>query len=136
MARSKKTAGELEPTIDDERDDPAAQASALDAGIEDGPDDDEALLDDVRDVAASMPVTAESRESARRLVALLLEKEMLALHASPPSAALLDAIARALDWPGPPSRQASLLSSALVDSDDVDELFVGDEVLVEILKRW
>ena len=39
-------------------------------------------------------------------------------------------------WPGPVAQRASKLSIAIVDSEDVDELFIDDETLAELLKRW
>ena len=33
-------------------------------------------------------------------------------------------------------QKATKLSDTLVDSDDVDDFFLDDETLIEILKRW
>lgn len=145
VARAKKTANEFLSTADDERvedaglpvvDGDGRDEDELDDESGDESGDDPDLLEDLSAIAASIPVSAEGRESARRLIDLLVEKELLALYETGASAKLLESVARALEWPGPPSRQASMLSNALVESDDVDELFVDDEMLTEILKRW
>jgi hypothetical protein len=94
------------------------------------------IADEDDELPEEVPATAEGKASAVRLLDLLVEKKALALHVAKPSAALVEAVARALEWPGPAARKASMLSDAIVDSDDVDELFVDDETLAEILKRW
>ena len=119
----KKSDDEVEPTADPED---RLEGGALgrdpdaldDAGLDD--DDDDGALEDV-------PATAEGKASAIRLIDLLLEKKALALHVAKPSTALVEAVARALEWPGPVNRRANKLSDAIVDSDDVDELFVDDD---------
>jgi hypothetical protein len=118
VASAKKTVEEFDPT-GDEPIEPEADIA----------DEDDELPEEV-------PATAEGKASAVRLLDLLLEKKALALHVAKPSASLIEAVARALEWPGPAGRKASMLSDAIVDSDDVDELFVDDDTLTEILKRW
>lgn len=131
MARAKKTEEEVEPTADPadrlERDNLEGDLDDEDAVGDEG-DDDEVLED--------IPATAEGKASAARLIDLLVEKKGLALHVAKPSPKLIDAVARALEWPGPINKRASRLSDAIVDSDDVDELFVDDDTLEQILKRW
>lgn len=130
MPRAKKTEEEIVPTPDA---DEALEKDELDEGdapdLADDDDDDDDLVEDV-------PATAEGKASAARLIDLLVEKKALALHVPKPSAALIESVARALEWPGPIGKRANKLSDAIVDSDDVDELFVDDETLGEILKRW
>lgn len=133
MARAKKNHDELEPGQDLD-DGPLEPADARDDSDEDDDDLDEEHDEDKG--AFDAPATPAARASAARLVELLVEKKALALHVAKPSAKLLEALARVLDWPGPVARRASKLSEALLDSDDVDELFVDDETLTEILKRW
>ncbi len=126
----KKSDDEVEPTADpQDRLQEAAPAGDLDADLDDDDDDDDGALEDV-------PATAEGKASALRLIDLLLEKKALALHVAKPSTGLIEAVARALEWPGPVNRRANKLSDAIVDSEDVDELFVDDDTLGEILKRW
>lgn len=127
----KKSDDEVEPTADPEDRLQLALARGEgdpDADLDDEDDDDDALED--------VPATAEGKASALRLIDLLVEKKALALHVEKPSTALIEAVARALEWPGPVNRRANKLSDAIVDSDDVDELFVDDDTLGEILKRW
>ena len=131
MVRAKKTEDEVEPTAD--------PADRLERDNLDGELDDEADLEDEGDddeVLEEVAATAEGKASAARLLDLLVEKKGLALHAAKPSPKLIDAVARALEWPGPINKRASKLSDAIVDSDDVDELFVDDDTLEQILKRW
>lgn len=128
--RAKKTDDEVEPTADPaDRVEQSAPVGAPDADLEDVDDDDDDELEEV-------PATAEGKASAARLLDLLLEKKALALHVAKPSAKLIEVVAQAIEWPGPVNKRASKLSDAIVDSDDVDELFVDDETLGEILKRW
>lgn len=131
MVRAKKTEDEVEPTAD--------PADRLERDNLDGELDDEADLEDEGDddeVLEEVAATAEGKASAARLLDLLVEKKGLALHSAKPSPKLIDAVARALEWPGPINKRASKLSDAIVDSDDVDELFVDDDTLEQILKRW
>lgn len=95
------------------------------------PDDDQDD-GDVEEIAA----TAEGRASAARLIELLVEKKALALHAKKPGSALLEKVGRILESPGPVKSRAARLSEVIVDSDDVDDLFIDDETLIELLKRW
>lgn len=82
--------------------------------------------------------SAEGKASALRLVDLLLEKGGMALSTKnkKPGPKLIESIAKILEAPGSLSARASKLSETMVDSEDVDDLFVEDEVLAEILKRW
>ncbi len=109
-------------TEDDELDDDVDAIAAED-------DDDDVELDDV-------PATAAGKASAARLIDLLVEKKALALHAKKPGPALIEAAARVLDSPLPAKMKAAKLSDAIVDSDDVDEFFIDDETMIELLKRW
>lgn len=131
MARAKKTDDEVEPTADPA--DPGIEREGADPDLDDDDladeDDDDIELDDI-------PATAEGKASAARLIDLLVEKKGLALLVAKPSPKLIDTVARALEWPGPIAKRASKLSDAIVDSDDVDDLFVDDDTLAEILKRW
>lgn len=124
MPKSKKS-DELEEDLDRKEEDPDA---ALDEE-EDEDESDDAELEDV-------PATAAGRASAQRLLDLMVEKKALALHADKPGKELVEAVARAIEWPGPIVQRANKLSNAIVDSDDVDELFVDDDTLIELLKRW
>ena len=99
-------------------------------------DDDELDDEDEDGEAEDVPATAVGKASAQRLLDLMVEKKALALHAGKPGKDLIEAVARAIEWPGPVAQRASKLSNAIVDSDDVDELFVDDDTLVELLKRW
>ena len=127
----KKSDDEVEPTADPE--------DRLQLALVRGEGDPDAELDEddeEDDALEDVPATAEGKASALRLIDLLVEKKALALHVAKPSTALIEAVARALEWPGPVNRRANKLSDAIVDSDDVDELFVDDDTLGEILKRW
>lgn len=103
-------------------------------------DEDEDDLDDDDDEASPFKVeaSAEGKASALRLVELLVEKGGMALATKnkKPGPKLIESIAKILEAPGSLSARASKLSDTIVDSEDVDDLFVEDEVLAEILKRW
>jgi hypothetical protein len=118
------------PKSEEEDDD--LEGKDADAGLEDDDLDDE----DEEGEAEDVPATAAGKASAQRLLDLMVEKKALALHATKPGKDLIEAVARAIEWPGPVAQRASKLSNAIVDSDDVDELFVDDETLMELLKRW
>jgi hypothetical protein len=120
-------------TKSDEKD----ELKDADAGLEEdeldeGEDDDE----DEDGEAEDVPATAQGKASAQRLLDLMVEKKALALHAAKPGKDLIENVARAIEWPGPIAQRASKLSNAIVDSEDVDELFCDDETLMELLKRW
>ncbi len=102
-----------------------------DAATEDEPDEDD---DDAE--GEEVPATAAGKASALRLLELMVEKKALALHAAKPGKDLIEAVARAIEWPGPVAQRANKLSNAIVDSEDVDELFIDDDTLGELLKRW
>ena len=114
----------------DEKDDKLADAE-LDED-DDLDEDDEEDEEEGEDV----PATAGGKASAVRLLDLMLEKKALALHKGKPGADLIEAVARAIEWPGPVAQRANKLSNAIVDSEDVDELFIDDDTLAELLKRW
>lgn len=99
-------------------------------------DEDEGLDEDEEGEGEDVPATAVGRASAQRLIDLMIEKKALALHAGKPGKDLIEAVARAIEWPGPLAQRAGKLSNAIVDSEDVDELFIDDETLAELLKRW
>jgi len=124
VPKSKKS-DELEEDLDPKDEGP-------DAALDDEDDEDEGGEDELEDV----PATAAGRASAQRLLDLMVEKKALALHADKPGKDLVEAVARAIEWPGPIVQRANKLSNAIVDSDDVDELFVDDDTLIELLKRW
>ena len=96
----------------------------------------EVLDEDSEDDLAEEEISAESKASALRLITLLMEKKALQLHADKPNPGLIEAVARVLDWPGPPARKATKMSETIVDHEEVDDLFVDDDTLAEILKRW
>jgi hypothetical protein len=104
----------------------------------DAPPEDEDLDEDDEDGddAEDVPATAAGKASAVRLLDLMVEKKALALHAPKPGKDLIEAVAKAIEWPGPVAQRANKLSNAIVDSEDVDELFIDDETLGELLKRW
>lgn len=104
---------------------------ALDGDLADEEDDAE----DDGDVI-DVPASAAGKASAQRLLDLLAEKGALQLHAKKVGPKLIEAVAKILESPGPTASRATRLSDTIVDSDDVDELFVDDNTLVEILKRW
>lgn len=104
--------------------------------LEDGVDAIAAEEDDDDIELEEIPATAAGKASAARLIDLLVEKKALALHAKKPGAALIEATARVLESPLPMKVKAGRLSDAIVDSDDVDELFIDDETMTELLKRW
>lgn len=120
--KNDETDDELEP---DETD-------AADDELEDEPEDES----DDDGEAEDVPATAAGKASAVRLLDLMVEKKALALHVAKPGKALIEAVARAIEWPGPVAARAQRLSDAIVDSEDVDELFVDDETMIELLKRW
>jgi hypothetical protein len=99
-------------------------------------EDEDGLDDEDEGEGEDVPATAAGKASAQRLVDLMVEKKALALHAAKPGKDLIEAVARAIEWPGPIAQRASKLSNAIVDSEDVDELFIDDETLAELLKRW
>jgi hypothetical protein len=125
VPKAKKEAPEeeLPPLVaEDELDD------GPDAAIEEDEDDEADPID--------VPASAAGKASALRLLDMLVEKEALALSAKKPGPSLIEAVAKVLESPGSLSARATKLSDAIVDSEDVDDLFVDDDVLVEILKRW
>lgn len=136
MPKAKKEAPAAAPAEDllpleaaeDELDDPDLE------GDDDLAEDDE---DDDSD-PVEIPASAAGKVSALQLIDLLVEKGGLALASKgkKPGPQLIDAIAKILEAPGSLSARASKLSEAIVDSEDVDDLFVDDDVLAEILKRW
>jgi len=99
-------------------------------------DDDDLDDEDDEGEGEDVPASAVGRASAQRLIDLMVEKKALALHAAKPGKELIEAVARAIEWPGPIGQRANKLSNAIVDSEDVDELFIDDETLGELLKRW
>jgi hypothetical protein len=107
----------------------------LDESLELGDDDDE---DDDDDEPLEIPASPQGKASALRLIDLLVEKGGLAManKTKRPGAELIDAVAKILEAPGSLSARASKLSEAIVESEEVDDLFVDDDVLAEILKRW
>jgi hypothetical protein len=124
---------------DDEKDDVKLEAeSELDAEEADElsavPAEDQADDDDAEEL--DVPATAAGKASAARLLDLLVEKKALALHAKKPGTELIEAVGRVLESPLPIKARANKLSDAIVDSEDVDELFLDDETLIELLKRW
>lgn len=92
--------------------------------------------DEGEELDEEAPASAAGRASASRLLELLIEKKVLALHAKKPGNELVEKVARVLESPAALKARASRLSDAIVDSDDVDELFIDDETLIELLKRW
>lgn len=110
---------------------PLEEDEPLDGDIADEEDD----ADDDGDVI-DVPASAAGKASAQRLLDLLAEKGALQLHAKKVGPKLIEDVAKILESPGPTSTRATRLSDTIVDSDDVDELFVDDNTLVEILKRW
>lgn len=92
-------------------------------------DDDEVDLEEV-------PASAAGKASAARLLDLLVEKKALALHVKKASNALIEGVARVLESPLPVKQKATKLTDTIVDSDDVDDFFLDDETLIELLKRW
>jgi hypothetical protein len=110
--------------------------------LEEGDDDD----DDAADPAAEededdvdledVPATAAGKASAARLLDLLLEKKALQLHVKKAGPALIESVAKVLESPLALKARATKLSDVIVDSEDVDELFLDDETLIELLKRW
>jgi len=127
---------EVEETETEDLDgvDPLAEGAVEEDELdEDGPADDD---DDDDDELDEVPVTAAGKASALRLLELLVEKKGLALHAKKPGKELIESVARVLESPLPIKVRAGKLSNAIVDSEDVDDLFVDDEILIEILKRW
>lgn len=123
------------PTKIDEKDDKLVADAKLDEE-DDLLDEDDDLDEDDEDEGEDVPATAAGRASAVRLLDLMLEKKALALHADKPGADLIEAVARAIEWPGPVAQRANKLSNSIVDSEDVDELFIDDDTLAELLKRW
>lgn len=128
MPKAKKEAPveeELPPLEEEELDE------GPDAALDDDDEDDDADPIDV-------PASAAGKASALRLLDMLVEKEALALQGGvkKPGAKLIEAVAKVLESPGSLSARATKLSDAIVDSDDVDDFFLDDDVLVEILKRW
>lgn len=128
MPRSRKSDDELEneDLETSDGDELAEPEHDLAADDEDGDDLDE----------EEAPASAAGRASAARLLELLLEKKVLALHAKKPGNELIEKVARVLESPAALKARASRLSDVIVDSDDVDELFIDDETLIELLKRW
>ncbi len=92
--------------------------------------------DEDDDELEDLPASAAGRASAARLLDLLVEKKALALHAKKPGTELLEKVGRLLESPAPVKARAARLSEEIVDSEDVDDLFIDDETLIELLKRW
>lgn len=116
---------DVEPGADDADD----EQDAFDLAAEEPEDDLEVDFEDV-------PASQSGRASASRLLDLLLESKQLALHAKKPGKALIEKVARVLESPLPARQKASKITDAIVESDDVDELFLDDETLAELLRRW
>lgn len=130
MPRTRKTDDEVETTTDNPILEPVGDDAedALDAVPADEDEDDV----DFEDV----PATAAGKASAARLVDLLVEKKVLQLHAKKAGAKLIEAVARVLESPLPVKLKSSKLTDVIVDSDDVDELFIDDDTMIELIKRW
>lgn len=124
MAGSGKTEDESDEQLDPER---VPAAEGLDDEDDDADGDAEAL---------DVPASAAGKASAVRLIELLVEKKAMALHKAKPGAKLIESVGRILESPLPLKARATQLSDAIVDSPDVDELFIDDETLIELLKRW
>lgn len=102
------------------------EEEALDVAEEEDEDDDE-----------GEPASAAARASAKRLLDLLLEKNALLLEKKKkPSSELIEAMAKIVEGSGSPASRAARLSEAILDADEIEELFVDDATLAEILKRW
>lgn len=131
MPKAKKDSPALEtPLAAALGDDPSETEDELDEGEEgDDEDDDGGELIDV-------PASAAGKASAQRLLDLLSEKGALQLRKKTVGPKLVEAVAKILEAPGSTAGRASRLSDTIVDSDDVDELFVDDETLADLLKRW
>jgi hypothetical protein len=97
---------------------------------------DAAADEDEDDDGEEVPASAAGRASAVRLVELLVEKKALALHVKKPGKELIEKVGQVLESPANVKARASRLSDVIVDSEDVDELFIDDETLIELLKRW
>lgn len=128
MPKAKK-----EPAVEDEPLPLEEAEDELDDSLDLGDDEDED-----EDEPIEIPATAVGKASAQRLLDLLVEKGGLAMASKNKKAgnALIEAVAKILEAPGSLSARASKLSETIVDSEDVDDLFVDDDVLAEILKRW
>jgi hypothetical protein len=129
VPRTRKGDDELEK-------DDLVPAGAEDEDGVDGVDLVAASDDEDDDELEDIPASAAGRASAVRLLDFMVEKKALALHAKKPGTELVEKVGRILESPAPVKARASLLSEIIVDSEDVDELFVDDETLIELLKRW
>ncbi|AKF11565.1 hypothetical protein [Sandaracinus amylolyticus] len=128
MPRSRKGDDELEnETLEAGEGDDVAEP-AVDVAADEDEEGEEA--------EEGVPASAAGRASAARLLELLVEKKALALLAKKPGNELIEKVARVLESPAAVKARASRLSDVIVDSDDVDELFIDDETLIELLKRW
>lgn len=129
MPKAKKEA----PVVEEELAPLEDAENELDESL--GEDDDE---DEDDDEPLEIPASPQGKASALRLIDLLVEKGGLAManKTKRPGAELIDAVAKILEAPGSLSARASKLSEAIVESEEVDDLFVDDDVLAEILKRW
>lgn len=128
MPKAKKEEVVEEPTLGAAPEGDEAEGDELDDEDDLDGDDDGEMLD--------VPASAAGKASAKRLLDLLVEKQALQLRKKEVGPKLVEAVAKILEAPGSTSGRASKLSDTIVDSDDVDELFVDDDTLVEILKRW
>ncbi|UJR84931.1 Hypothetical protein I5071_70100 [Sandaracinus amylolyticus] len=128
MPRSRKGDDEVENEALEAGEGDELAEPALDAAAEEEEEGEEA--------EEGVPASAAGRASAARLLELLVEKKALALLAKKPGNELIEKVARVLESPAAVKARASRLSDVIVDSDDVDELFIDDETLIELLKRW
>lgn len=127
MAKAKK---------EDVVEEPPVGALDEDEGDEDGDLAEDEDDDDADEAVIDVPASAAGKASAKRLLDLLVEKGALQLRKQAAGPKLIEGVAKILESPGSTSTRATRLSDLIVDSDDVDELFVDDDTLVEILKRW
>ena len=79
---------------------------------------------------------SEEQTSARRLLDLLVQADRLELVEGVDLDALATAMAPRLAAGAPPSVAATALLDWLVDRDEVEEVFLSEEDLTELLKRW
>ena len=78
------------------------------------------------------PASPEARVKAKALLAKLVADKVLALL-DDPGEDLVENVARAIEADRKPKIRAARLAEAIVESDDVDELFLDDDQLAAYL---
>ncbi len=103
--------------------------------LEETADDEISELANEEPEEDTAPASAGAKASAAKFLQLLVEEKGLALHKQP-GVKLIEAVGRALESTLPLAKRTELMVDAIVDSEDVDELFLDDDKLAKFVRQW